>query len=264
MQMHSPRGIAFLKPAALAHDTIRSGFSLRHGGVSNGVYHALNLGLSGGDARDSVIENRRRLFEKAGLPPDRLAIAGQVHGEKIAQVSEPGLFPGFDALVTRTPDLVLCITAADCAVLLLADPEARVVAACHSGWRGTVAEIARRTVEAMLDQGSQTRQIRAYISPSISTDHFEVGPEVAAEFPDQYVIERSDWTRPHVDLKHAIMDQLIQTGIDASSIEMSARCTFSETHDFFSYRAENGATGRMMGFISLLGEDAPPIDRASR
>jgi hypothetical protein len=184
-----------------------------------------------------------------------------VHGDKIAQVSEPGLYPGFDALVTRTPELVLCITAADCAVLLLADPDSRVVAACHSGWRGTAAEIARRTVEAMLDFGAQPPHLRAYISPCISTEYFEVGPEVAAEFPDQYVFERSDWNRPHVDLKQALVDQLIQTGMDASSIETSPRCTFSETHDFFSYRAEKGATGRMMGFISLLREAAPPANQ---
>lgn len=259
--MHSPREIAFIRPAVLEHDAVRSGFSLRHGGASRGAFHALNLGLSGGDAPDSVHENRRRLFEKAGLPPDRLAIAGQVHGDKIAQVSEPGLYPGFDALVTRTPELVLCITAADCAVLLLADPDSRVVAACHSGWRGTAAEIARRTVEAMLDFGAQPPHLRAYISPCISTEYFEVGPEVAAEFPDQYVFERSDWNRPHVDLKQALVDQLIQTGMDASSIETSPRCTFSETHDFFSYRAEKGATGRMMGFISLLREAAPPANQ---
>lgn len=246
------RELRVIEPSVLKADEVRSGFSLRHGGVSGRPFHTLNLGLSTSDAAENVHENRRRLFDMAGLPPGRLAVAGQVHGSRVAVVSDPGTYPGFDALVTRAPQVVLCITSADCAVVLLADVEARVIAACHSGWRGTVAQITRRTVEIMKELGARPDRLRAYVSPSISADHFEVGPDVAAEFAPSYVVERVDWRKPHVDLKGAIADQLVNCNLEPASIEVSPRCTFAETHDFFSYRAENGVTGRMMGFVSLL------------
>lgn len=99
--------------------------------------------------------------------------------------------------------------------------------------------------------GAHPDRVRAYVSPCISLDHFEVGPEVAAEFSNPYAIERSTWRRPHIDLKGAIGDQLVQSGVRREAIEISPRCTYAETQDFFSFRAENGKTGRMMGFITL-------------
>jgi hypothetical protein len=250
--MQGAREVELIRPAVLNFKNVRGGFSLRHGGGSSEPYHSLNLGLSGGDDAEIVHENRRRLFAMAGLPADRLAIAGQIHGVNVARTSDSGLYPGIDALVTRSAHLVLCITAADCAVILLADSGARVVGACHSGWRGTVDHIVEDTVEEMQDLGARPEHLHAFVSPCISADHFEVGHEVAARFSDQYVLERDDWPRPHVDLKSAIRDQLLKCGLRASSIEISPHCTFTETDAFFSYRAEKGKTGRMMGFISLL------------
>lgn len=241
-----------LYPDGLNVRNVRTGFSLRHGGVSPEPYHTLNLGLSTGDQAENVRENRRRLFEHENLPHERLAIAGQVHGNDVLPVTEPGVYPGYDAVVTNVRDLVLCITSADCAVVLLADPDAGVVGACHSGWRGTVEEVAVHTVAAMVQLGARAARINAYVGPCISTDHFEVGPEVAEKFDAAYVLEDTSWPRPHVDLKGVIGEQLVRCGLDGASIEISPRCTFAETNDFFSYRAENGTTGRMMGYVSLL------------
>lgn len=225
-----------------------AGFSLRHGGVSESTFRSLNLGLSAGDDPELVLENRRRLFRHAGLDPDRIAVAGQVHGDRVKLIDEAGLFPGFDALVTVRRDITLCITAADCAVILLADPDADVIGAVHSGWRGTTASIVPKTLRAMQALGASPASFRAYISPCISADYFEVGPEVAEQFDPAYVIHHHP--RPHIDLKAAIRDQLLASGIRPAHIETSPRCTFAETRDFFSYRAE-GKTGRMMGFISI-------------
>lgn len=249
--MQNVRELTVLRPDALAVDDVVAGFSLRHGGVSPRPFDTLNLGLSTGDDAANVHENRRLLFDQEGLTSEGLAIAGQVHGKEVLTVDTPGLYPGFDGLVTKTAGVVLCITSADCAVVLLADVRAGVVGACHSGWRGTVERVASHTVAAMVRMGAQTRRIRAYISPCICTDHFEVGPEVAVRFDEVHVVRRPDWPRPHVDLKAAVAAQLVDSGVDSDFIETSSRCTFAETHDFYSYRAENGATGRMMGFISL-------------
>lgn len=230
---------------------ITAGFSFRTGGASEGPYASLNLGLSTDDDAARVHENRRRLFEPLGISVDRLVIAGQVHGRDVHVANEPGLFPGFDALVTTDRDLTLCITSADCAVILLADEFAGVVGACHSGWRGTVADVAGATVRKMTEIGAVGHRVRAYVSPCISVDHFEVGDEVAARFSQDYVARRTDWLKPHVDLRSAIGGQLVRAGLRGDAIEISPHCTFAETDTFFSYRAEDGTTGRMMGFVRL-------------
>ena len=249
---HQAINLRVITPRELNRPGIKAGFSLRHGGVSPEPFHTLNLGLSTKDDRANVLMNRRLLFGAAGLAADSLAIAGQVHGSDVRPVHEPGLYRGYDALVTSTRSLVLCITSADCAVVLLADPDASVVGACHSGWRGTVARAAVETVTAMERLGARAERTYAYVSPCISTANFEVGPEVAARFDAQYVVEKPEWPRPHVDLRGAIADQLIGCGLPQDAIEISERCTVAETSDFFSYRAENGTTGRMMGYISLI------------
>lgn len=230
---------------------IVAGFSTRHGGRSAAPYDSLNLGLSTGDAQESVLENRGRLFESLGFRPDQIAVAGQVHGARVKEVTEPGLFPGFDGMVSQKPGILLCISAADCAAVLLVDPEAKIVGACHSGWRGTVARISERTIREMERLGARPERVLAYVSPCISAERFEVGPEVAEQFDDRFVVRQSDAPRPFVDLKGAIRAQLMEVGVEPGSIEVSPHCTFSETDAFFSYRAESGTTGRMMGFIGM-------------
>jgi hypothetical protein len=226
---------------------ITAGFTTRHGGVSSGPFSTLNLGLSTGDDSLLVEENRRRMLAESDLDHGKMAIAGQVHGNRIKSVVAPGLYPGYDALVTRELSIVLCITAADCAVILLADAEAGVIGACHAGWRGTVANIIANTTAEMERIGAEANRIHAYVSPCICVDHFEVGEEVAEKFSDKYVVRRDEWERPHVDLKSAIAQQL--AAVSVVRVEISERCTFSETEIFFSHRAERGVTGRMMGFI---------------
>lgn len=244
--------LRIITPAVLSEiPGITAGFSLRRGGASTGPYASLNVGLSTGDDSDIVLENRRRLFEQVGLRPDSLAIAGQVHGDRILTIERPGLYPGYDGLVTAESDIALCITAADCAVILLADASKRVIAACHSGWRGTRAAIAAKTIDAMTHLGADPDDVTAFVSPCISSEHFEVGPEVAEQFDEAYVVDGP--RKPHVDLKAAIRDQLLASGIRPQHLEISPRCTFAETSDFFSYRAE-GTTGRMMGFIGLTSD----------
>lgn len=238
-----------ITPTIFNSPGITAGFTTRHGGVSGGPYRSLNLGLSTGDDDKKVEENRRLLGEAAGIPPEQFAIAGQVHGAEVLVVRDPGLYPGYDGLVTDAEYLLLTITSADCAAVLLADPEASVIGACHSGWRGTVAGISQVTITAMEKLGAATERIRAYISPCISLENFEVGPEVAAQFDDAFVHTRAGWPRPHVDLKAVIAAQLHAVGLPEDNIEISPHCTMAETKDFYSYRAENGVTGRMMGFI---------------
>ncbi len=228
-----------------------AGFSTRRGGASAAPYASLNLSLSPDDDRDAVIANRKRLFEAVGFSLDQLAFTGQVHGDELLEVTEPGLYRGYDGMVTRTRGILLCTTAADCANILLADAEAGIVGACHAGWRGAVARIAPKTVAWMQQRGAVLARMRAYISPCISTENFEVGPEVAAQFDDTFVVQRPGWPKPHVDLKAALVAQLVDAGLDEAHLEVAPHCTYADTDTFFSHRAENGRTGRMMGFIGM-------------
>lgn len=176
-----------------------------------------------------------------------VASVGQVHEASVAVVSEGGHVPAHDGLVTDQPGLLLTVVSADCALVLLADAEAGVAGACHSGWRGTVAGVVGATVRAMERLGA--RHIEAAIGPCISAAAFEVGEEVAARFPETSVVRRPDWPRPHVDLNADLTRQLTEAGVEA--VGVSGECTVAGVGRFYSYRAEGGRTGRMIGFVGI-------------
>jgi hypothetical protein len=238
--------------------SVTAAFSTRHGGVSHPPYDTLNLGLTTGDERANVEENRRRFCQEIGVEPSAIVQAEQVHGStvRVADASAADFNvqpPACDGFATRVSGHLLTIAVADCAAVLIADAEAGVVGICHSGWRGTVANIATRTVETMTDLGGTAEAMRAYVSPCISLEAFEVGEEVAEQFDDSYVQRRDEWVRPHVDLKAVLNDQLIAAGLSDTHIEVSPYCTMDDNSDFFSYRAGNGTTGRLMGGIMMKG-----------
>ncbi|GBD01923.1 Laccase domain protein YfiH [bacterium HR18] len=230
------------------------GFSLRHGGVSPAPFATLNLGLSTGDRPEHVLENRRRLAEAVGFDAGQLALAGQVHGAEVCIVDHPGLHPGYDGLVTRQAGLVLGITAADCAAVLFYEPERRLLGACHAGWRGTVSGVVERTLKALQALGARPEALWVYVSPCIGPDSFEVGPEVAAYFEPEVVFQPPGHPRPHVNLPGALVRRLQQAGVPKQQITVAPCDTARQTQDFFSYRAERGQTGRMLGFIGLRPE----------
>ena len=176
-----------------------------------------------------------------------VASVGQVHGAGVAVVRQGGHVAAHDGLVTCTPGVLLTVMSADCALVLLADAEAGVVGACHSGWRGTVAGVAGRTVEAMRRLGAEG--IVGYVGPCISAEALEVGEEVAAQFPPASVVRRAEWPRPHVDLRADLARQLAEAGVER--VEVSGACTVAEVGQFYSYRAEAGKTGRMLGFVGV-------------
>jgi polyphenol oxidase len=233
------------------YETIVAGFTTRHGGNSQSPFTSFNLGSTAGDNLEHVQANRRKLADAAGFPIDRIVIAGQIHGAEVLLVDDPGVYRGYDGLVTTTPDLLLCITAADCAAVLMADVAAGVIGACHSGWRGAVAGIATRTVTMMIERGADPGRIEAFVSPCISRAHFEVGPEVAEQFDPEFIYVPEGKEKPHVDLKGAVARQLSEAGLRSDAIEVSDRCTFGEAGDFFSYRKEGARSGRMMGFVGI-------------
>jgi YfiH family protein len=173
----------------------------------------------------------------------------QVHGAGVAVVEGPGIVPNHDALVTDRADLLLTVVAADCALILLADPAGGVIGACHSGWRGTVAGVLPATLDAMAVLGARAERVRAWVAPCISTEAFEVGEEVAAQFHPSAVQRRPEWPRPHVDLRAALVDQLLAAGLERAHVAADPGCPVRQIERFHSYRVEGPAAGRMVGYI---------------
>jgi YfiH family protein len=213
--------------------------------VSSQAYQSLNLGVHTDDDPSAIEANLKLFCADLGISPGALARSYQVHGAEIWTSVSPGYESGYDAIVSITPGIFAGVGIADCCPILLADPVCQVAAAIHAGWKGTVAQIVRKTASAMIEAGSNPADILAYVGPCISLENFEVGDEVAEQFEQKE--KRGD--RWHVDLKSANAAQLQDLGIN--QIEISDYCTVEDNEFFYSHRKEKGMTGRMLAVIGF-------------
>lgn len=228
------------------------GFTDRTGGVSRGRFESLNLGRRWGDEPENVDENLRRVAEASGFAPEQLRLVRQVHGATALRAS--ALTPGAeaDALWARASDgpLVIGVMTADCVPVLLADRGSTAVAAIHSGWRGTVADVVGATVAALAADGVDPSQLMAAIGPCIEVEAFEVGEDVANQFDPAHV-RREPGARPHVDLVAAVRAQLENAGVPKDSVERVGGCTCRHPERYFSYRRDGAGIGQMLAFIGI-------------
>ncbi|MCX6592361.1 MAG: peptidoglycan editing factor PgeF [Acidobacteria bacterium] len=183
----------------------------------------------------------------------------QIHSNMVHRAAEPGYVADGDALVTDLPGLLLEIRTADCMPVLLVDPVRRAVGIAHAGWRGTVAGIAARTVQQMVDEfGCQITNIQAAFGPSIGPCCFEVGPEVAAQFAPSAVVQPGPHRlaaapgRVTVDLLQANKTQLFDAGLARESIFQASSCTMCHPEQFHSYRRDRDQSGRLVSGIGML------------
>jgi len=243
---------------------VRHAFYTRRGGVSEGIYDSLNCGLGSGDAREAVIENRRRAMAFLELPEEALATNFQIHSPDVVVVDKVwprDERPRADAMVTRTPGMALGILTADCAPILFADESARVIGAAHAGWRGAVTGVAEATVAAMAKLGADVRRVRAAIGPCIAQASYEVGPEFPRPFLEQDKGQER-FFRPSRRSGHFMFDlagylRARLQAIGIAGIEIVPRDTCAEDDAFFSYRRttlEGGKDyGRGLSAIALDG-----------
>lgn len=243
---------ATLGPAA--GGTGRVGFGSRTGGVSEGPYDSLNIGVLTEDAEVAVVENRERLAAAVGIDPMNVPIGLQVHGADIAvhegpQEPSPYAEPGtalqeVDGHVVRRPGLAPVVLTADCLPVALAGPGG--VAMLHCGWRGLAAGIIDRGAVAV-------EATSAAIGPGIGPCCFEVGPEVLGAFAD---LGEGIADGRMLDLPEVARRLLARAGVE--EVETAGLCTFCEAELFFSHRRDKGVTGRMgnLAWIEPLGEAA--------
>jgi len=261
------------------------GFSTRLGGFSRAYGgNALNLGFTKDDSRVAVERNRAAFVRELGLgkKPWPLVTLRQIHSDIIRFVDSPleSSLAG-DGLITATPGLLLGIQTADCLPIILVDPRHRAIGVFHAGWRGTVKRIVEKGVGEMRRRfGSVPRDLMAAIGPGIHGCCYEVGAEVTEKFESQFAygaklfreVEESDPVREKypmlfltarapghsvlpkkifLDLVEANRQQLLAVGVPAKSIDASPLCTNCRPDLLFSYRAEKGRTGRMMGVVGI-------------
>ncbi|HYI96241.1 MAG TPA: peptidoglycan editing factor PgeF [Bryobacteraceae bacterium] len=170
----------------------------------------------------------------------------QVHGDNIVLADGAwGSIGEGDALISAHPGTLVGVRTADCVPVLLADTDLRAVAAVHAGWRGTVAEIVRKTVERMTAEfGSRPTSLLAAIGPSIGRCCFEVGPEVAKQFGVE--------GRTHIDLVASNFRLLTAAGVPAAQIEVADLCTVCDPLRFHSFRRDKEQSGRMVSAIGIV------------
>jgi len=180
--------------------------------------------------------------------PEQTAKLRQVHGSAVVSVDAPGEHGEGDALISSSPDLWLEVRTADCVPILLADSVRRVVVAVHAGWRGTAASISRITVEMLCAEwGSKPGDLQVAMGPCIGRCCFEVGEDVARQFPGHII---HSGARPHVDLVAANREQLSAAGVPPAKIESLDLCTVCDPGRFHSFRRDRGP-GRMIAAIRI-------------
>ncbi len=267
------------------------GFSTRTGGVTTAWRPAqrsgeLNLGFTASDTRENVLENRRRFLKALGAPRSmKLVMLKQIHSSSVLSVGHHDIADAVpcrgDGLMTSEPGLLLAIQTADCIPVLIADVEKKAVAAFHAGWRGTVKRIVESGVGKMrVAFRSRPQDLIAAIGPGIGACCYAVGEEVRAEFTSQfaygqelfYEVSDSDPVREkypllfltarapghghvglslHLDLMEANRRQLLDAGLRPEAIVVIGDCTRCQCNRYFSYRAEQGFTGRMLSVIGI-------------
>jgi YfiH family protein len=227
------------------------GFTTRRGGASAAPWGSLNLGGAVGDDEAAVEANWRALREATGL---EFARVRQVHGDRVVIAREPSLpLEEADAVVSTRPGLAACVAVADCVPVLIGDPRSGAVIAVHAGWRGTLARIAARAVEALgREVAAHPGDLLAAIGPAIGPCCYEVSPDLAqvfrADLGAKVAEPRGGGSRIDLWLANEIV--LRQAGLCRERIEVLGRCTACEPDAFFSHRRDRGRTGRQVGFIA--------------
>ncbi|MBQ3095409.1 MAG: peptidoglycan editing factor PgeF [Clostridia bacterium] len=259
-------GVCWLEPAAiLAAGGVRGGFSTRLGGVSKANRASLDLGLRRNDDVDTARENFRRLFGAAGIK-GKPAVLSQVHSDRSVFVTEESPARGLslmremeaDAMICDRPGTVLITHHADCAPVFLYDPEARVIALVHAGWRGAAVCIAAKCAERMIcDYGCHQERMLAAIGPCICGKCFETDGDV----PDAFRASMGETADPfirrmgekwHVDIAGLSAVQLMMRGILPGHIARTELCTCCREDLFYSHRRMGADRGTMAAFFELI------------
>ena len=249
---------------------VKLDFSTRLGGVSEGIYSSMNFSFDRGDSYENVYKNYELFLDTMNLKPENCVCTKQTHTTNVLAVNSdmagmgltrPRSFDNVDGLVTNEPGLCLVTYFADCVPVYFVDPVKRCIGASHSGWRGTAADITHETVNLMSrTYGSKSKDIHAFIGPSICQDCYEVDEAVADKFRAVYSEDEINMILYHtfgdkyqLNLQTANYFNMVHAGIKPDNIGISNICTSCNSSWLFSHRASHGKRGVLCGFMSICG-----------
>ena len=261
--------VVYLTFPALERETaVYHGFSTRFGGVSEGIYHSMNLSFTRGDQEEAVKENFCRISSAIGFPSESIVTSDQTHTTNVRVVTEedrgcgitkPRSYTDVDGMVTNVPGLTLATFYADCVPLYFYDPVHRAIGLSHSGWRGTVGKIGKVTVETMARvYGTKPEDVLAAIGPSICQECYEVSADVIEQFRGAF--EEKDWNdlfyakengKYQLNLWKAKEKIFLEAGILPEHISLSNLCTCCNPKFLFSHRASHGKRGNLAAFLGI-------------
>ena len=209
-----------------------------------------NLSLSVGDKEDIVWENRKTFFENLGFGLDKVVLQNQVHSNIVTYVKEGDNLDESDAMITDKLGIGLAVSTADCTPIYIYDKQNKVIAAVHSGWRGTVQNILYKTLMKLESEfNSSPENMFAYVGPSISQMNYEVGSEVAEQFEEKYLLPKSE--KYLLDVGRVNYDILVDYDIPRVNIQKSNLCTYQMNNLLHSYRRDGKTSGRSLGVIAM-------------
>lgn len=267
VRLYSAAAVPYLQsPLLAAAGMAEHAFSTRLGGCSMGAMSSLNMAFHTGDCLENVLENRSRFFSSFEYDYREVVSPIQVHGTGLMIVNSAqrgeGALPGSarhkcDALISTEPGVVLTAYAADCLLLFIVAQDRPLVALAHAGWRGTLDKMAAGLVNFLISHyETEPHLLLAALSPAICKCCYEVGPDVAQFFRaagwyHSHFMEQSKGDKWKLDLLAINKDQLLRAGLSEKNLSVCNWCTSCRGELFYSYRREEGITGRMIGFIAL-------------
>ncbi len=209
-----------------------------------------NLSYSVGDNSSIVDRNRKDFFESIGLDLENVGYQRQIHSDIIQVIECGGDNGASDALITDKKNLGLAIAIADCTPIFIYDKKIKVIAAVHSGWKGTEQKILLKTLmKLQKDYNSIAENIICYIGPSISQSNYEVGAEVAQLFDQSFLIPIGE--KYLLDVSGLNFKTLLDFGIPKNQIQKSELCTYEFGSLLHSYRRDGNLSGRSLGVIAI-------------
>lgn len=243
---------------------LKAGITTRLGGESEGCYDSLNMGLHVGDDNQHVAKNRTRIAHSLQFPLEHWVGAEQTHGNRIHEVIPADRGKGSisystsikdtDGFLTEHHNTLLTMCYADCVPLYFLDKQDGKIGVAHAGWKGTVGEIGPAMISAFMDRGSRLADIEVVIGPSICETCYVVDDRVldrvkkVLEDGNDLPYNLKEEGQYHLDLKKVNRLLLLQSGLAEKQIHTSGYCS-SCSNEFYSFRRDEGKTGRMMSFI---------------
>ncbi len=249
---------------------LNNGFTTRLGGVSSGFLSSMNLGFGRGDTEENVVQNHEIIADTMGFLAKDIVATHQTHTTNIRVVTKddcgkglykPRDYENIDGIITNEPGVILAAYFADCVPLYIVDTKNKVIGLSHSGWRGTVGKIGKKTIELMRETfGSKPEDITACIGPSICQKCYEISRDVAKEFTDVFSGNVKDILVDKGNDKYLLdlwrCNQLIfqEAGVLSENIHTTDICTCCNPDTLYSHRGHNGKRGNMAAFLSIKQE----------